>query len=252
MTNLSTLERQRERKREREREREMDDVDLGELNEADLLDDSDLKNIEGFSAPAFAPSQPSAAAPSFGGDFGFESTPFSQPSAAPPSFDSFGGGFDAPSSSSSSSSSAPSQFEAPVSFTPTPVASQVPSNDFFTPAHVESPSHFAQSESGPLAKYQEAYRLRMDQKDQESAARKKAILEDAQREIADYMDERQKRTRKNREKHEKFSQACQSAGYNPELPWGNIPSLVDLNALRTNTKDVSRFREVLSAVTGRQ
>ena len=42
----------------------------------------------------------------------------------------------------------------------------------------------------------------MDQKDQESAARKKAILEDAQREIADYMDERQKRTRKNREKHE--------------------------------------------------
>ena len=42
----------------------------------------------------------------------------------------------------------------------------------------------------------------MDQKDEESAVRKKAIIEDAQRETAEYMDERKKRTQRNREKHE--------------------------------------------------
>ncbi len=101
-------------------------MDLGDLNEAELLDDSDLTGIEGFPAPSSNQIPVSSAPPSFGDDFGFGATPFSQPAAAAaaPSFDSFGG-FEA-----SPSPSPVGHFEAPESLYSAPSAVAPPASEF--------------------------------------------------------------------------------------------------------------------------
>jgi len=224
--------------------------DIGELNEAELLDSSDLTDVEGFHAP----SNPSVSQ-------AFPSTAFS---AVPPSGFEFGG-FESSApipTSSDASFGFDSSFATPVSSNPSfgfetsTFTPQAASTGFFVPetssqaTYESSSSSFSAqpTEESPLAKYQQAHRKRMEEKDEESIARKAVIVEDAKREIAEYLAERQKRTRKNREKHERSSQSCQSAQFNPELPWSNISSLADLNALRQNSKDVSRFRDVLRSL----
>eukprot|EP00009_Paramoeba_aestuarina_P007053 CAMPEP_0201523644 /NCGR_PEP_ID=MMETSP0161_2-20130828/20677_1 /ASSEMBLY_ACC=CAM_ASM_000251 /TAXON_ID=180227 /ORGANISM="Neoparamoeba aestuarina, Strain SoJaBio B1-5/56/2" /LENGTH=238 /DNA_ID=CAMNT_0047922829 /DNA_START=52 /DNA_END=768 /DNA_ORIENTATION=+ len=233
--------------------------DLADLNEADLLNDADLQDVADFDPTPVDPSgsttfdlgdlaAPVATAPpasDFGGfgDFGAPAesaapvadvaapTDFGTPIAEPVTSDF--GGFGAPSGEASSSSlgdfgaasSNVSSFE--NNFESTPVS----------------------QDEGPLGKYEREHHQVLQAKEEESAKRKQREIEEAKKDIAEYFEERKKRTDRNREKHRAANNASQSTPYDEANPWANISSLVDLDKLPNKEyKDVSRMREVLKEV----
>jgi vacuolar-type H+-ATPase subunit I/STV1 len=130
-----------------------------------------------------------------------------------------------------------------------------PVSDFGSPAVSDFASGGFESApasqvDGPLEQYEREHRKRLIEKEEESNARRQREIEEAKKEIAEYFEERKRRTEKNREKHNASTESSQNSPFDAAEPWKNIASLVDLDAIPNNKekKDVSRLREVLKQV----
>jgi len=135
------------------------------------------------------------------------------------------------------------------SFTTSSSQSLNPSSSSALPGQSDEKASHSQSiiqNETPLEKYQRSLRQKLQEKEENEIAIRKRRIEEGTKEIHEISQEFNQRRLKNRDKHNRDSQICQSEGFLNENPWRNIPNLVNFNVLPpTQRKDVTRMKDIL-------